>query len=132
MTEALPRLLWIGNRNEARETSQGLGNGIEALVDLALEELPPRVTRELVYCRFPMIDGSGNPPRLLRAAVETVASLIEKRIVTLVFCGAGMSRAPAIVAAALAVSRGSSPDEALKSLAAGRPHDVSGALWTVV
>jgi len=40
-----------------------------------------------------------------------------------------MSRSPAVVAAALAVSRGSDPDETLNGVVAGRPHDVSSALW---
>jgi hypothetical protein len=47
------------------------------------------LTRELVYCRFPLVDGAGNPPWLLRAAVETVAGFVRAGVPTLVFCGPG-------------------------------------------
>jgi len=40
----------------------------EPVVDLALDEPPAVVRRDLVACRFPPIDGEGNPPWLLRAA----------------------------------------------------------------
>lgn len=132
MTEIVPGLLWIGNAMEVRGLPGVLEAEIGALVDLALEERPPMLTRDLVYCRFPLIDGGGNPPSLLGAAVEAVVLLLEKKIPTLVYCGAGMSRSPAIVAAALAASRGASLDGALAEVVAGRPHDVSPALWDEV
>ena len=130
MTEVAPKLLWIGNATEARQISQVLEAGVEALVDLALEERPPNITRDLIYCRFPLVDGGGNSPSLIRAAIECVVSLFEKRVPTFVCCGAGMSRSPAIVAAALAESRGGSLEEVLEEIVAGRPLDVSSALWT--
>lgn len=129
MTEIIPGLLWIGNAGQVRDLSAVLDAGIEALVDLAWEEPPARITRDVIYCRFPLLDGAENPPSRLRAAIETVVSLLEKRVPTLVFCGAGMSRSPAVVAAALAVSRGDGLDETLSGVVAGHPHDVSAALW---
>lgn len=129
MTEIVPKLLWIGSAMDVREISRVLEAGVEALVDLALEERPPSITRDVIYCRFPLIDGRGNPPNLLRAAIDAVVSLLQKRVPTLVYCGGGMSRSPAIVAAALAASRGGSFDKTLAAVAAGRPHDVSPALW---
>ena len=39
----------------------------------------PSLPRELAYCRFPLIDGPGNPSWLVRAAVETVAYLVALR-----------------------------------------------------
>jgi len=42
------------------------------------------------YCRFPLIDGTGNPSWLLQAAVETVACLLRSRTSTLVYCSAGL------------------------------------------
>ena len=132
MTEILPRLLWIGNAMEVRQISLVLEAGIEAIVDLALEEKPPSMTRDVIYCRFPLVDGGGNSPSRLRAAIEAVVSLLQKRVPTLVYCGAGMSRSPVIVAAALAASKGGSLDEALKAVVAGRPRDVSPTLWADV
>src|SRR5688572_12689172 len=86
--------LWLGHAGDARDLRTVLEAGILAVVDLALNEPPAAVTRELVYCRFPLVDGPGNPPWLLRAAVETVAGLVRSDTPTLVYCGAGMSRTP--------------------------------------
>jgi hypothetical protein len=47
---------------------------------------------------------------------------------TLVACGAGMSRSPAIVAAAMATLEGGTLADALGKLTAGQPHDVSASL----
>jgi len=129
MTEIVPGLLWIGNAGQVRDLSAVLDAGIEALVDLAWEEPPTRMTRDLIYCRFPLLDGAGNPPSRLRIAIDTVVSLLEKRVPTLVFCGAGMSRSPAVVAAAMAISRGDGLDETLSGVVAGHPCDVSAPLW---
>ena len=56
-----------------------------AQAGLAVNESPVRITRELVYCRFPLLDGRGNPPRLVRAAVDTVAGLLRAGTPTLVY-----------------------------------------------
>jgi protein-tyrosine phosphatase len=64
----------------------------------------------------------------LRAAIETTATFIASRTPTLVACGAGMSRSPAIVAAAMATLEGGTLVGALERLTAGQPHDVSPSL----
>jgi protein-tyrosine phosphatase len=109
-----------------------LAAGILAVVDLALNEPPLSFTREMAYCRFPLVDGSGNPPWLLRSAVETVAGLLRAGIPTLVYCGAGMSRSPCIAAAAIMLLRGCPPAEALAVALRSGPSDVSPALWLEV
>ena len=48
MTEIVPKLLWIGTAMEVRQISQVLEAGIEALVDLAMEERPP--SKPLSHC----------------------------------------------------------------------------------
>src|SRR3954454_1421008 len=105
--------LWLGHVGDARDLRRVLSAGILAVVDLALNEPPAAVTRELVYCRFPLVDGSGNPPWLLRSAVEAVAGLVRSGTPTLVYCGAGMSRTPAVAAAALSRAVGVPAAEAL-------------------
>lgn len=112
-----------------RDPSVLAESGVEAIVDLALNERPTVVGRELVACRFPLIDGEGNPAWLLRMAVEVVAGLIREGVPTLVCCGNGMSRSPAVAAAALAIVRGITPEEALAIVAASGPADVSPRLW---
>src|SRR5262245_41434707 len=108
--------LWVGNLGDVRDLQKVLSAGVRACIDLALNEAPAVVPREMAYCRFPLLDGPGNPPWLLRAAIDCVANLLRARVHTLVFCGAGMSRSPAVAAIALARARGLSPADALEAL----------------
>lgn len=130
MRVVVPNLLWIGNVMDVDDISKLFDAGIEALVDVALNEKPVQLTRELIYCRFPLNDGGGNSPKLLSAAVATVESFITKQIPTMVYCSAGMSRSVAITAAALSMSRGVPMDNTLLQLVSGQPHDVSPLLWS--
>ena len=54
--------LWIGTARDARDIKGVLDAGIEAIVDLAMMNEPVTPTRELVYLRFPLVDGGGNEP----------------------------------------------------------------------
>jgi hypothetical protein len=112
-----------------RDLRRVLSAGVLALVDLAANEPPTAVTHELVYCRFPLVDGPGNPPWLLRGVAETTAWLLRSDVPTLVYCGSGMSRSPAIAAAAISLAGGGPPDTCLAALAKSGPHDISPALW---
>jgi len=121
--------LWLGHLGDSRDLRAVLSEGILALVDLAVEAPAAPVTRDLVYLRFPVVDGGGNPPWLLRAAVKTVAELVRADVPAMVACGAGMSRAPAIAAAGLALARGWEAHDALVRVTGDAPHDVTPALW---
>ena len=44
---------------DARDISAVLGLGIVAIVDLAMEEPSIHFPRDIVYCRIPLVDGSG-------------------------------------------------------------------------
>ena len=118
--------LWIGTARDARDIRGVLDLGIEAVVDLATDEPPVHPTRELVYLRFPLVDGEGNPPWILRSAVDAVAGLLAAGVPTLVACSAGASRSPVIAAMAMAKWEGIRPEEALTRIGQG---DVSPALW---
>lgn len=120
--------LWLGHVGDARDLKSVLAAGILALVDLAINESPVDVTHELVYCRFPLLDGGENPPWLLSTAIQTVASLLQASTPTLIFCSAGMSRSPIIAAAAITQVRGISLHEALLVVTRDRPADISPAL----
>ncbi len=128
--EVIPEKLWIGNAFDARDISGVLDLGIVAIVDLAIEALPIQFPRDVVYCRFPLIDGAGNQPAVLRTAIETIANFIASETPMLVACSAGMSRSPAIVAAAMAMAmtERTTLADALGKLTAGQPHDVSPSL----
>jgi protein-tyrosine phosphatase len=129
MRRISPHPLWLGHVGDVADLRKVLDAGIAALVDLALNEPPPRIPRDLIYCRFPLVDGVGNDTALLRFAVRTVAGLLADRTPTLVYCTAGMSRSPAVAAAALAQFTGQTPLACLEQIAEGRPHDVSPGLW---
>ena len=119
--------LWIGTARDARDIRSALDLGIEAVVDLAMDEPPVHPTRELVYLRYPLVDGQGNPAWILRLAVDAVAGLLTAGVPTLVACSAGASRSPVI--AAMAKHAGIRPEEALTRIGHG---DVSPALWREV
>jgi protein-tyrosine phosphatase len=55
--------------------------------------------------------------------------MLKNQVPTLVYCGAGMSRSPAVVAAALSIVQGGCPEEKLREIVAGQSHDVSPQLW---
>ena len=132
MNQVLPHSLWLGHAGEARDFRALFGAGIQAVVDLAAEEPPSQPPRELIYCRFPVVDGEGNPYELLRLAVDTVAALFRAQVPTLVLCSMGMSRAPAVAAAALALVRQERPEKCLEEVLAHHPSDVSPGLWREV
>ncbi|HUT13318.1 MAG TPA: dual specificity protein phosphatase [Thermoguttaceae bacterium] len=132
MREIIAQKLWIGNARDTCDLSRVHDLGIHAVIDLAFEEPPPQLTRDLTYCRFPVVDGSGNAPELLYSAIATTSMLIRKQVPLLIACSAGMSRSPSILAASLALVHGQSPDATLQKLIEGNPHDVSPPLWADV
>ena len=122
--------LWVGTSRDARSVQPVLAAGIEAVVDLALMCEPVSLPRELVYLRFPLVDGGGNLPWLVCAAVHAVEGLTRLRVPTLVACDGGMSRSLAIAASALWFGEPQkSPEQVLERLAADGPADVHPALW---
>ena len=124
MHEIIPSRLWIGNVGDARDVRNVLNLGVTAVIDLACNELPIEVPRDIVYLRFPIVDGTGNSSKLLRLAIETTSGIIKDGTPALVFCSAGLSRA-----AAIAVVEGGGFDESLKKIGLHVAHDVLPGLW---
>lgn len=122
--------VWLGNALDASNLRGVLDLGIELIVDLAANEVPPKITRDLAYCRIPILDSAGNAEWQLRLAIQTVQLALAKKVPTLVCCSAGMSRSPAIVAAALARHTQQDFRHCLEQIITGAPHDVSPALVT--
>lgn len=121
--------LWIGTARDARDIKCVLDTGLEAVVDLALMCEPVRPTRELVYLRFPLVDGADNPQWCVVSAVRAVESLVRFDVPTLVACDGGMSRSLVVAAAALALVTTRPPDEMLARVAASGAADVHPRLW---
>jgi protein-tyrosine phosphatase len=121
--------LWVGHAADGRDTQEILARDIRAIVQLAIEEPPIELPREMACLRIPLVDGDGNDDALLRLAIDAVAALVEAQIPTLVCCGGGMSRSPAIVAAAISRVEGADLHECLQAVTESHPSDVSAALW---
>ncbi len=132
MRAIVENLLWIGTAVDASNIKAVLDAGIVAVVDLAIEEKPVSYPREIIYCRVPMVDGSGNAPAIYRLALDATSTLLRLRVPTLVACDGGMSRSPAVAAAALAQVRGVPGDSILEEIARSGPHDVVPGLWAEI
>src|SRR5215475_8234030 len=111
MRQVAGRSLWVGHAGDTRNPRPLFDAGIAAVVELADSEPPTVLPRDLIHCRFPLSDGGGNPPWLVRMAVESVAALLQAGTPTLVCCGAGMSRSISVAAGGLALAEGRSAGE---------------------
>lgn len=128
MRQINPYSVWVGHAGDGRAFREIFEQGIRAVVQVAIEEIAIQTPRELIYFRFPIMDSTGNGPELLDMTLSSVANLIRNGIPCLVCCGAGMSRSPAIVAAALAVIQGKDFDECFRLVVACGPSDLSPGL----
>lgn len=132
MRQLSPHRLWIGNVLDSRVLRSVLDQRIQVMVDLAANETPPIITRDLAYLRLPLLDGAGNSPWLVRLAVESVWRLVQANVPTLVYCSAGMSRAPTIAAAVIALHTKTPLADCLGEVTKDAPHDISPGLMTDV
>jgi hypothetical protein len=121
--------LWIGHAGDLRSPQKIIAAGIAAVISLAAEEPHATLPRDLLYCHFPVLDGAGNSRWLLCAAIDITVSLLRSRTPTLLCCGAGMSRSPAIAAAAISLVTRRTPNECLAGITQQGAADVSPALW---
>jgi hypothetical protein len=121
--------LWLGHAGEGRAYQQLFDAGIQAVVQVAAEEMAPQPPRELICCHFPVLDGAGNAVPLLSLVVSTLGTFLRLHLPTLVCCSMGSSRAPALAAVALAVVHGGPPETWLERITQQHPADVSPALW---
>jgi len=124
-----PQHLWIGHAGDLADVRKLIDSGIRTIVDLALNEAPPRFPRDLPYCRLPIVDGTGNDPWMLVTIIDLVSGLIKLEVPLLVSCSAGSSRSPVVVAAALSVVTEQTPEQCLKIVSRAVAHDVNPGLW---
>ncbi len=132
MREVIPGVLWIGNAHDARDVRGVLAREIAVVIDVAIEEPPIQFPHDIVYCRFPLLDGEGNSPALLESAIDTAANFVEAHQPTLVACSGGMSRSPIIVSAVLAKFESLELNAAVERVTATGPCDFSPGLWNDV
>ena len=129
MRTIISKRLWIGHAGDARDEGALRESDICAVVDLAYEEPPPVISRDLIVCRIPLSDDGENDPERLATAVDLIVSLLERSIPVLVACSGGMSRSPAISAAAIARVQNLNSSDALRMVTQDGPADVSPMLW---
>lgn len=103
MHQIPPHTLWIGTTGDLRDWRRLYDLGIRAVMHVAYEEPPLTLPHDFITCRFPLIDGDENSPETLRLAITTLTHLLEQKFTCLVCCQAGLSRSPAVAAAALAM-----------------------------
>ena len=121
--------LWIGHAGDLRDPRALLDQRIQAVVEVADNEPMATLPRDLIRCRFPIVDGEEDRLWLLRLAAETTAGFLDAGISVLVCCSNGMSRSVCIAAGALMVAEGTVPEIALSTVAKTGPSDVSPALY---
>jgi hypothetical protein len=129
MRQILPYSLWIGHAGDRSDFRRLHDHDIRAVIDLAWDEPPVVAPRDFVCCRFPLVDGSGNPPWLLRTAVECAVHLLRSEVPLLICCSYGGSRSPAVSALALSLVREESPEACLALIGQTGHCDVSPELW---
>jgi protein-tyrosine phosphatase len=129
MNQILPYSLRVGHMGDGQDVKALFDAGVQAVVQLAWEEAPILLPREMIVCRIPLADGPGNRPELLRLAIDTIAQLLREHISVLVCCGSGVSRAPALAAAGLARHTGKPLRDCLQEVTRHRHADVQPALY---
>ena len=60
VNQIMPYPLWIGHAGECRTFAEVFARDIKVVVQLALEDPPLQPPHELMYFRFPLLDGNGN------------------------------------------------------------------------
>jgi protein-tyrosine phosphatase len=129
MHEIHPNLLWIGHALDVREPRPLFDAGITAVIDVAYEEQPAQIPRQLTYCRFPLNDGGGNDPGMLLQTLMTTTDLLRTNTPTIIACSAGLSRSPTVAAFALAHHLDKKPDDLIAGIAERKSLDLNPHLW---
>ena len=130
--EVYSDLLFLSDAITARDLKLLYDRQIAAVVDLAANERPASLGRDIIYCRFPLHDDGSNHDDLLSSAIDCLHLLLRRRFRTLVTCSAGMSRSPLVAAAALSLLTADPLPDCLRLATIGAPHDVSPALHSAI
>lgn len=125
----LEKTVWLGNAIELRNPKLLYENSIRCVVDLAYEEKAAQLPRDILYLRFPLLDGQGNPPSHMRLALGATIQLFEEHEPFVVGCSAGMSRSPSLLSFVLAHCTGVCAEEVLEKIAAKRQLEIKPSLW---
>lgn len=125
-------LLWIGHMLDIRERESLFDIGVTNVIDVAYEEKPAQLPRQLVYCRFPLNDGAGNEPSVVLQALRTACDFLKFKSKTLIACSAGMSRSPTIAAFSLAHHLKVMPEEVIERIGDKKSLELNPDFWLEV
>jgi protein-tyrosine phosphatase len=114
MHQIPPHCLWIGTTGDLRDWRRLYDVGIRAVLHVAYEEPALTLPHDLIACRFPLVDGEENSAEILHLAIRTLTQFLDQKFACLVCCQAGLSRSPAIAAAALAKLTGQAFSECVE------------------
>lgn len=121
--------LWLGNAADLRDVRGALAEGIQAIIDLAIEEPCPKLPRVFNYSRFSITDDGENNPVVICAAVCLATAYARSQYPVAICCNAGLSRSPTLAAVALAATTETPAKEWLQQISAMKPTDVNPSLW---
>ena len=110
--------IFIGNADDARAAiNSNFDSTLNLAIDLDIQDnLSEVVCRRLKRHKVGLVDGPGNPPLRMVAALILLHTIVESGITVLVHCQAGMSRSVMVVAAYLDMVGASSLDDALTKI----------------
>lgn len=116
-TKVTPQI-FIGNADDARKA---IHSDFDATLNLAIDldikdNLDEIVVRRLKRHKIGLIDGPGNPPLRMVAALLLLHTIVESGVTVLVHCQAGMSRSVMVCAAYLDLVGTSNLDDALAKI----------------
>ncbi len=120
----------IGDRHEAGNFNLLMELKIDAVLNVAYDldisyydQVPPSHHKfQVEYQKVGMIDGYGNQPTALIAAVCMLDELLGRHRTVLVHCHAGVSRSSTVVATYLTHKSGISFDDAIEFVRSKRPR----------
>jgi protein tyrosine phosphatase (PTP) superfamily phosphohydrolase (DUF442 family) len=117
----------VGNRREAADLDLLAQHGCTAVLnvawdlDIAYPPCPDRHVFPVEYHKVGLIDGEGNRPETLVAAVLMLAQLLARHERVLVHCHAGVSRSSTVVTVYLSARDGIPVAQALAQVRRARP-----------
>ena len=118
MSSKITPQIFVGNSHDARlAINSDFDATLNVAIDLDIEDdLDEVVIRRLKRHKVGLVDGPGNPPLRMVAALVLLHTIVESGITVLVHCHAGMSRSVMVVAAYLDITGAMPLDDALAKI----------------
>ena len=118
MASEITPQIFIGNAEDARRAiNSDFDSTLNLAIDLDIQDnLDEVVIRRLKRHKVGLVDGPGNPPLRMVAALLLLHTIVESGITVLVHCQAGMSRSVMVVAAYLDMVGVSNLDDSLAKI----------------